>query len=84
MKISYFTCGPFAKINERIEEFGTSLYFSQLYDDTIKEHQKLEVKLQKAIDKKDEELIKSLEEQICFIERACQIEAMFDLPYVIN
>ncbi len=84
MKISHFTCGPFAKIMDRVEEFGTSLYFSQLYDDTIREHQELEVKLELAKQEKDEDLIKSLEEQICFIERACQIEAMFDLPYVIN
>tara|TARA_Y100000592_G_C5470489_1_gene319200 strand:- start:1491 stop:1745 length:255 start_codon:yes stop_codon:yes gene_type:complete len=84
MRLSSFTCGPFAKITQRIEEFGTGLYFSQLYYDTIMEHQQLELKLTEARKTQDDELIKSLEEKICFIENACQIEAMFDLPYTIN
>ena len=84
MRSSVFTCGPFAKVKERIEEFGSGLYFSQLYNDTIIEYQQLELKLLKAKEDDDNELIKILEEQICFIENACQIEAMLDLPYTVN
>ena len=79
-----FTCGPFAKIKQRIEDFGSGLYFSQLYYDTIMEHQQLEIQLSEAKENDNDELVKVLEEQICFIENACQLEAMFDLPYTVH
>ena len=61
-----FTCGPFAEVVQRIEDFGTALYFAQLYYDTMMEHQKLTVKLLEAQKENDSELIKDLEQQICF------------------
>jgi|TARA_B100000900_G_C20467046_1_gene669719 hypothetical protein len=79
-----FTCGPFADVVQRIEDFGTALYFAQLYYDTMMEHQKLTVKLLEAQKENDSELIKDLEQQICFIEHACQITDLLDLPYSEN
>jgi hypothetical protein len=74
MRGAGWTCGPFAEIRDRIEDFGTALYFSQLYYDTILEHQELTNKLKKAEEDQDEELIRTLQEQICFIEKMCSLD----------
>ena len=84
MKSAGFTCGPFADVLVRAESFGTSLYFTQLYYDTMMQHQELIVQLSDAKKEKDDDLIKELEQQICFIEHACQITDMLDLPYSEN
>lgn len=84
MRGSGFTCGPFADVVRRIEDFSTALYFTQLYYDTMMEHQKLTVKLVAAKEDNDTDRIKEIEEQICFIEHACQITDMLDLPYSEN
>tara|TARA_B100001094_G_scaffold141587_1_gene137237 strand:- start:5835 stop:6092 length:258 start_codon:yes stop_codon:yes gene_type:complete len=79
-----FTCGPFAEVKDRIENFGTALYFTQLYYDTMMQHQELVVQLSEAQNENDAALVKELEEQICFIEHACQITDILDLPYSEN
>jgi len=84
MKKSFFTCGPFAKIVESAEDFGTGLYFSQLYHETIKEHQNLELQLIDAINEQDDLLIRELEKQICFIENACKLTQLTDIPNLDN
>lgn len=80
----FFTCGPFAKVLETVEDFGTGLYFSQLYNDTIMEHQELEVQLIQARVDDDELLVKELEKQICFIENACKLTSLTDIPNLDN
>ena len=77
---STFTCGPFADVKERIEDFGTALYFSQLYYETILQHQELVIQLTEAQKDNDEELVKEIEQQICFIENLCTIENFIELP----
>ena len=66
-----FTCGPFAEVKDRIENFGTALYFTQLYYDTMMQHQELVVQLSEAQNENDAALVKELEEQICFIFLTC-------------
>jgi len=84
MKKAFFTCGPFAEILDRVEDFGSGLYFSQLYYDTIMEHQELEVQLSQAKEEDDDLLIKEIERQICFIENACKLTQLTDLPNLDN
>ena len=55
MRKAFFTCGPFAEILDRVEDFGSGLYFSQLYYDTIMEHQELEVQLSQAKEEDDDD-----------------------------
>tara|TARA_B100000989_G_scaffold46334_2_gene29904 strand:+ start:6130 stop:6387 length:258 start_codon:yes stop_codon:yes gene_type:complete len=84
MKSTGFSCGPFADVLKRVDDFGTSLYFSQLYYETMMQHQELVVQLKLAKNNDDPDLIKELEEQICFIEHACQITDLIDLPFSEN
>jgi hypothetical protein len=74
MRSANFTCGPFAEVKERIEDFGTALYFSQLYYDTIMELKTLQEKLQKAKDEDNKARTRALKEQILFIENICSID----------
>ena len=84
MKNSSFICGPFADVVERIEDFGTSLYFSQLYLETIQQHQDLILKLNEAKDAQDYEKIKELKKQIYFIESICSMDNFTELPFSEN
>ena len=79
-----FICGPFADVVERIEDFGNSLYFSQLYYETIQQHQDLIVKLNEAKDAEDDEKIKELQKQIYFIESICSMENFVEIPSLEN
>ncbi len=81
---SKFTCGPFAEAKERIEDFGTALYFSQLFYETIQQHQDLTDELDEAKKAEDDEKVKQLEQQIYFIESICTIENFIELPYSEN
>jgi hypothetical protein len=84
MRSLSFTCGPFADVVKRIEDFGTALYFSQLYNETILDYQSLTNKLDDAREDNDEEQVKALEKQICFIENICSIENFSETPYSEN
>ena len=37
IKKTFFTVGPFADIEERIDHFGSSIYLQKLYNETIQE-----------------------------------------------
>ena len=51
-----FTGGPFAENSKRLGRFGTGLYFSYLFDDSLKRHQELEKEYQDALLEDDNEL----------------------------
>ncbi len=69
MKKTFFTVGPFARIEERLDHFGSSMYLQKLYNETVNEL----VQTQKAymIAKQEDDaddVIKSLKTQIDFLE----------------
>jgi hypothetical protein len=51
-----FTGGPFAENSKRLGSFGTGLYFSYLFGDSLKRHQELEKEYQDALLEDDNEL----------------------------
>jgi hypothetical protein len=51
-----FTSGPFAENSTRVVNFGTSMYFSYLFDDSFKRHQELEKEYESALLEKDSDL----------------------------
>lgn len=81
---SIFTCGPFADASKSVELFAASLYFSQVYHETMMEHEKLEIKLKEAKENNDELATKHIEEQISFIENAYGTPLYIDPKELIN
>jgi len=51
-----FTGGPFAENSKVLGNFGTSLYFAYLFDDSLKRHQELEKEYENALLEDDTEL----------------------------
>lgn len=51
-----FATGPFAENSRRLSEFGSSMYFSYLFDDSLKKHLELEKEYEAALLQRDEEL----------------------------
>lgn len=51
-----FTCGPFAESANMVEEFGSKMYFSYLFSDSIKKHAEIQKKYEEALLSEDEEL----------------------------
>tara|TARA_Y100001937_G_C7044938_1_gene296386 strand:+ start:319 stop:573 length:255 start_codon:yes stop_codon:yes gene_type:complete len=84
MRSVSFTCGPFAEAQTRIEDFGTALYFSQLYFETIMDLNTLLEKLELARESEDKDRVKALEEQICFIEKICSLDNFDEQPFSDN
>ena len=67
MKIS-FTVGPFAKVEERIEDFTSGLYLQKLYNDTVTELVETQKAYNIAVDESDRAVITSLKSQLDFLE----------------
>ena len=67
MQSSGFSCGPFLSASARIEEIGYNLYFSYLYAETMKEHNKLELKLDEAKLAEDSEYVEKIEAELCYL-----------------
>jgi hypothetical protein len=70
MKPFAFNCGPFLSASARIEETGYNLYFSYLYSETIKEHQQLQMQLDKAKEENNDAALKAIETELCYLEGA--------------
>jgi|6_EtaG_2_1085325.scaffolds.fasta_scaffold03182_7 hypothetical protein len=51
-----FTTGPFAENSQLVNDFGTSMYFSYLFEDSMKKHIELEKEYEKALLQHDKEL----------------------------
>ena len=51
-----FTSGPFAENSKVLGSLGTGLYFSYLFDDSLKRHQELEKEYETALLEDDAEL----------------------------
>tara|TARA_Y100000592_G_scaffold524_1_gene841 strand:+ start:1824 stop:2096 length:273 start_codon:yes stop_codon:yes gene_type:complete len=69
MKKVFFTVGPFAEIEERIDDFGSSMYLQKLYNETVQELVETELAYETAKNHNDaDDIIKGLRSQIKFLE----------------
>ena len=69
MKKVFFTVGPFAEVEERIDDFGSSIYLQKLYNDTIQELVETELAYEIAKSENDaDDIIEGLKNQIQFLE----------------
>ena len=69
MKKVFFTVGPFAEIEERIDDFGSSMYLQKLYNETVQELVETELAYEIAKNHNDaDDIIKGLKSQIKFLE----------------
>lgn len=51
-----FTVGPFAETPKMLEEFASKMYFTFMFDDSIKKHTKIQEEYENALIEEDEEL----------------------------
>ena len=69
MSKPFFSVGPFSKVEERLEDFGSSMYLQKLYNETVQELVETQNAYEKAIKIDDsDEVVKGLESQIKFLE----------------
>ncbi len=69
MTKTFFTVGPFSEIEERLHDFGSSMYLQKLYNDTIQELVETEMAYKIAKDQEDaDDVIDGLKKQIKFLE----------------
>lgn len=69
IKKTFFTVGPFADIEERIDHFGSSIYLQKLYNETIQELFETQLAYETAKrDNNTDEIISGLRNQIDFLE----------------
>ena len=60
--------GPFAKAQERLDDFTSSLYLQKLYNETVDELVETMDAYERALNQKDDTKAESLAKQIKFLE----------------
>tara|TARA_R100000008_G_scaffold802_1_gene654 strand:- start:4587 stop:4850 length:264 start_codon:yes stop_codon:yes gene_type:complete len=74
-----FTCGPFASSSVNAQNFAYSLYYSQLFQESIDTQIKMENELNLAIERGE------TEEEICHKQRQIDyLESLFNLSMTIS
>ena len=73
--------GPLASASKRIEDFGFNLYFSAVFNDSVRAHQDLQERYLEAFLDQDYEKMKKLDFEISSVESAfeltaCMLDAM--------
>ncbi len=69
MKKPFFSVGPFAEIEDRLDHFGSSMYLQKLYNETINELVETQKAYKIAKEENDaDDVVKSLKTQIDFLE----------------
>tara|TARA_R100001591_G_scaffold97814_1_gene103895 strand:+ start:238 stop:519 length:282 start_codon:yes stop_codon:yes gene_type:complete len=69
IKKTFFTVGPFAEVEDRVDHFGSSTYLQKLYNDTIGELVETQQAYESAKKLDDsEEIVNGLKKQIEFLE----------------
>jgi len=73
--------GPLNEASKRIEDFGFNLYFSAVFNDSVKAHQDLQERYLEAFLDQDYEKMKKLDFEIASVESAfeltaCMLDAM--------
>jgi hypothetical protein len=77
--------GPLAAVSKRIEDFGFNLYFSKVFNDSVRAHQDLQDRYLEAFLDQDHEQMKKLDFEISSVEStfeltACMLDALPESP----
>jgi len=75
MPSKVFNDGPLASAERRLESFSYNLYFSYIFDESVKQHQQLQDEYIEAFLDADEEKMKKLDMEMALVEGAFQITA---------
>ena len=67
--------GPLANAEKRLEDFSYNLYFSYVFDESVKAHQKLQDEYVEAFLDQDDEKMKKLNMEIAIVEGAFEVTA---------
>ncbi len=64
----FFTVGPFAKIEERLDDFTSKIYLQKLYNETVNQLIEVQQAYDLAVKEKEPDVAKSLKTQLDFLE----------------
>jgi len=64
----FFDTGPFAKIEETVSAFSENLYFSFLFDESVKEQLKIDEEHEEALKNDDKDALSFANDQKQFFE----------------
>jgi len=67
--------GPLGRAEKRLEDFSYNLYFSYVFDESVKAHQKLQDEYIEAFLDQDNEKMKKLNMEIAIVEGAFEVTA---------
>lgn len=69
----FFKVGPFAEIEERLDDFSSSMYLQKLYNETIKQMIETQEAYEIAIEDDDDITAKTLESHLKFLENVVSL-----------
>jgi hypothetical protein len=67
--------GPLSEIEKRIEDFVYNLYFSYVFDETVKSHQQLQDDYIEAFLDQDDEKMRAINRELGVVEAAFEVTA---------
>ena len=62
----YLSTGPFAKATMGVDTFANNIYFTYLFDESVKKHQELEKEYLRACEENDEVAMTQMQYEIDF------------------
>ena len=65
-----FTVGPFAQVGKNLEDFGMNIYFSYVFDESVRQHQKLQEEYIEAFLENDSERMARKDVEMAMAEGA--------------
>ena len=67
--------GPLANAEKRLEDFSYNFYFSYVFDESVKAHQKLQDEYVKAFLDQDDEKMRAINRELGVVEAAFEVTA---------
>ena len=65
-----FTVGPFAQVGKNLEDFGMNIYFSYVFNESVRQHQKLQEEYIEAFLENDSERMARKDVEMAMAEGA--------------
>tara|TARA_Y100000593_G_scaffold78017_1_gene144648 strand:- start:178 stop:447 length:270 start_codon:yes stop_codon:yes gene_type:complete len=73
MNKSFFMVGPFADIEERLDDFSSSMYLQKLYNETIEQLIQTQMAYDVALREQNEDIADTLKTQLDFLENVVSL-----------
>lgn len=80
----FFTVGPFAKIEERIDDFTSSIYLQKLYNETVNQLIEIQEAYDIAVRESEIATAESLKSQLDFLENLVMLASNNFTSYSIE